>query len=532
MSRGTAEYMVGSRHDPLAAKTLRAEDAPPLTLVHAFEGLLQTAKELPPIVLVPTTRRRRGFRKYVHSIPRPRLALRFFIADHARMTLDRVRRRMLAAAALGNATSEDEEERTSVTQYLESLSVRNRALYSTSLVLLTIVLTRVVLLAVPDAVRLFGGMGLENQVSQIDKLLMEISRTSSNLASLEDLVRALQTAPLRTVAFVGTSLTTVVYVELRLLVPSYRLKRTMFNLYPQQQRVASTPTRWAVQRAIGVYDLERNVLRRLGDAAKHEAPFDLIVPAMLMPSVLFLGWMSIDAGRQSIQPGDPLLSYTVGSAIVIGAVARLAWLTRAWLRRIGPDAGPYLPTEVRVRGTPLVVTLREPQTIFWTTAVFGVICIGTAIAAADGRSLQALQNVRFLVLAFVIAPLWYRMNRDLSAFLAARGARRPGRPLLSLLAMALGWLGQLPQAYPFATIATPRAWIMTAMVLISTGWVLTSVFNMCRRVQRAAALARPDDRGVLHPPLVVAGFVVFPWALAHIQGEMNTVWARVGDGLD
>ena len=94
--------MLESERDPAVATATRAAGDEPnaSTLVHAFEEVLQAAYDLPPVVVVPYTYRRRGIRQYFHSLPRPPLFLRFFIIDHARTTLDRTRRRSSEAMAL------------------------------------------------------------------------------------------------------------------------------------------------------------------------------------------------------------------------------------------------------------------------------------------------------------------------------------------------------------------------------------------------------------------------------------------------
>jgi len=514
--------MLESRSDQAVATSSRGDRDEPnaSTLVHAFEEVLQAAYELPLIVTVPCTHRRRGLRRYLHSLPRPPLFLKFFVVDHARTTLERIRRRMLAVAALGTAADDDEARRQCVTQYLESLPIHGRVLYSTSLVALTIVVTQFVLLSVPGAAESFGATGMAQEADVIHRLLSTITEATSNLSSLGGLLVAVGDAPLRTVAFVFTSLTTVLYVELRSFVPAFRLKRTMFNLYPQPQLVSSTPARWGVQRATGLYEVEGTVLAELGAPPRREVPFDLIVPALLLPALLFLAAMMIEAGRASWwQEGEPHLSYTIASAIIAGVLARLGWLTRAYLRRTRRYAGPYLPSEVQIRGTDLIVALREPLTIFWATAVAGAFSAGVGVAAANNDPLRAFDVARFLALVFVVAPLWFRMNRDLSAYLSVRGAARPGFPVLSLLAMAIGGLVQMSGVPVLAVIAAAAA-------------VVVSVYNTCGRVQRAEVLAgNQNATNMLPPALLIVGFVVFPVVLAHIQRAINMVWRSDGDVL-
>lgn len=498
-------------------------------LVYAFEDVVQTTYGLPPVVMVPATHRRRGYRRYVHSLPRPRWLLRFFVVDHARMTLDVVHRRLLATAALGRETDETGKDREAVKYYLDGLPTQRRPLYSTSLAVLTVVLTSFVLLSIPDAIERFGGTGMARNVDEINALLSTLRIIGADVTSLDAFFDAVRRAPLETVAFVLTSLLTVLYVELRPFVPAFRLKRAMFNRYPRPQDVSSTPAPWSVQRATGLYDLERSVVRDVGAPPRREVPFDLIVPALLMPSLLYLGWLLVQNGLFTLPLGERLLNYLFGVALIAGALVRLGWLTRAWLRRTRAYAGPYLPAEVRIHGTRLVVALRDPHSILATTGVLGALCVGISIVGVRdfGSSILTLFGMRpttfdaarFLLLGFVIAPVWYRINRDVSAYLKVRGASRTGRPWLSLLAMATGWLGTFDRSF------------LAVVAVAAICWVLVSVYNTGRRVQRAEATAMAEPT-LLPPALLAAGFVAFPFVLRHIQRALNAAWRADGDLLD
>ncbi|HSK90363.1 MAG TPA: hypothetical protein VK875_03530, partial [Euzebyales bacterium] len=123
----------------------------------------------------------------------------------------------------------------------------------------------------------------------------------------------------------------------------------------------------------------------------------------------------------------------------------------------------------------------------------------------------------FFVFIGVIAPLWFRMNRDVSAYLHLRGAPRPGWPVLSLLAMGSGWLG---------TVASSPQ-----MIVAATGWVAISVYNTCRRIERAALHAAHSTDRLLPPLLLVAVFIIFPLVLAHVQHVMNSLWRNDGEVL-
>lgn len=514
--------MLGSHREPSDRMTARpSDDVRPRSLVHAYESVLQAASRLPPVVKVPSTYRRGGYRRYVRWLPRPTLLIQFFIIHHVRASLDHVRRRMLAISALGEGSDDDEAQREAVTQYLESLPTYHWTLYSVSLVLLTIVVTRFVLIQVPGAMEAFGG--LSEQMGVTDRLLGTIRDASQSLSSIQDLLREIDEAPAQTTAFVFTSLVTVLYVELRLFVSSFRLMRAMCNLHPMEDLLTETPARWSMQRATGVYDLERSVGRRLNTRPPREVPFDLIVPALLMPSLLYLAVLFIQQGLRNLQAlrpdASPRLSFIIAAAIVACVIARLAWLTRVWLRRQRPDGGPYLPSEVLIRDSQLIVAVRDPGTILWSTAVAATFCIGLGVGAAsssmDGpMGVDPFDAAIFLVLAFVIAPVWFLMNRDVSAYMAARGDPRPGRPVVSLLAMVVGGV------------------LADTSLLITALFVLSSAYTTARRVERAAQIAGSDQRQAPQPALVTVGFVAFPLALAYVQRVLNALYSREGDLVD
>lgn len=487
-------------------------------LAQGYESVLRATDTLPFFVAVPSTHRRRGFRRHVNSLPRPKLGLRFFVVDHARRVLELERRRLLAAAALGDEPASREGRRDSVGLYLESLPKHQRAIFSSSLLITTVLVTQFVLAFVSDAPRLFGDVGMD-ELPFIEQLLSSISAATSSLSSIDNLFVAVSRAPFRALAFVMTSLCTALYLELRPLLPGYRLKRAIFNLYPHVGEVTSTPARWSVQRASGLYDVERAVMRDLKARPPRELPFDLVVPALLMPSVLFLGAIGIEAAQTSIRPEDPWFTYTMATGVIIAALARLFWLARAWHRRTRASSAPHLPSEVRIRDSHLVVALRDPDTILWTTAIAGAMSI--ALSFTTDNVAPPLSNARFLVLLFVIAPLWLRMNRDLSAYLRLRDDPRPGRPEVSFLAMASGWIG-----------FTPGSAVHLVVAALTTGWVLVSVYNTGKRIQRAQSLAGVQRHRVGPPWLLVLGFPVFPLTLAHMQRAINATWQTDGELLD
>lgn len=545
----------------------RTDGSPtPTSLMHDYEHVLQAARRLsfstsePPaspltaatarslrrlFVSVPSSHRRTGIRRWVHTLPRPRWFLRYFVVDHMRRTLDAVRRRLLARAALRHP-DDDAAQREAVAYYVESLPPQHRLFYSASLVALTVVLTRFLLLHVPGAAAQFGGTGSPGEADVIERLLTSVERTAAGMGSFDGLLAALATSPLRTTAFVVTSLATVLFVELRWLVPAFRLKRMLWNLHPRTDLLTRTPASWSVQRAVGVYACERSVARRLGAPPPREVPFDLIVSVLALPCLLFLAGMLVEMGTlDAAQPGEPWLSYTLAAAIVLGVGTRLGWLTRTWLRRMHAPDGPYLPSEARIRDSDLVIALRDPRTIAWATAAAAVVCVGIGLTVANVEVrtagvfdrvhpvLTAFDRSRFLILVLVVGPLWYRINRDLHAYLSVRGDPPKGWPVLSLLAMAVPGLG--------STALQP------GLVVAGAALIAATVYRTCDRIRRAREIAgcQPDATPsggaardeLTAPPLpssasMVLRFVAFPVALAQIQRAVNTIWACDGQVLD
>lgn len=514
---GVSDRGTGGRRpqpaDPSPSPSVATSGAPVPLLLQAYDDVIQAALDLPPVVVVPYTHRRRGLWRFFHALPRPRWRLHAAIVRHVEGTLDLIRRRLLAAAALGRAPEPHLADPLAVEQYLQSLPTRDWKVRFTTLLVIGVVVTRFVLVHLPGVTRSLGGDAVSKQHEVIERMLDAIGRLSSDLSSLDSLLLAVPEAHLDVILFLATALATILYLELRIFVPSFRLKRMLFNLYPQLKGLTTTTSGWGVQQSTGLYELERSALRRVGARTKHEFPWDLVVPALLMPSLLYLGGLMIHAGFAQPVRGDPLMSLISGGAIIGVALARLAWLARAGWRRRSESREPYIPCETRIRDTQLVVKLRDPATVLLATGLAGAAWFGVGLAHPDGP-LQGLHVARFFTFLVVIAPVWYRMNRELCEFVRARGGARAGWPVLSLLAMASGGL------------------FRSGMSLVPTAWVLASVYGTCRRIQRAESIAGEADSGLRPLWLLVPGFVFFPAVVAHLQGALNTIWSRQGHALD
>lgn len=482
-------------------------------LLLGYEDVVETIRNLPVVVVVPSTHRRRGLLRFVHALPRPRWFLLSFAVRHAETTLDSLRRRLLASSALGHASRADQADREAVEQYLQSLPTRKWKAYPAFLLMTTVLFTRFTLINLPGVTEFLAGSDVSADSDAITRILDRIGRLSSDLSSWSDLLMALSGARAEVTLLLAATLLVTLYIQLRLLLPSFRLKRMLFNLYPDMDRLASTTASWSVPLSTGLYRLERSVFRGLSGRPPHESPFDLVPPALLVPLLLYVGGLVIHAGLVQPVDGDPILSFTLGLAIIIGGAARLAWLLRTWLRRTSNQHGHYMPYEARIRNTSAVVTTHNPLSLLMVTGLAGAFWLGLAFARY-GASLEALHATRFFVMPLVIAPVWYRMNRELFEFIRAHEPARAGRPVLSFLAMAFGWFRPTP------------------LLVLSTLWVFASVYGTCRRIKRAEDIAGRTESNLSPISLLVPGFVVFPLVLAHLQAALNSIWRTEAEVLE
>lgn len=464
-----------------------------VALVRAYATVTVEAERLPPVVLVrPGERWAGGLGRIV---PRPRWFLRFFIVEHARRTLDAIRRHLLMEAATRPEDDADEVQRRSVSMYLDAVASHRRALFTTSLLLLTVAATRLLLMQVPGAIRLFGGM--QEQAADIRELLTAIEGAIRNPTNPDMLVARIAEWPVRTVAFVVTTLCTALYLVLRPLVPAFKLKRTLFNLHPEVGDVRSAPARYNVRQATGLYHTERSILDRLGVHRATEPAWDLFVPALILPAGLFLAVLMVDYGRQHwVDPRQPLLSNTIATALVIVVLMRLAWLSHTWtLRR--------LPVDDCKRRSPAVLrgSLRDPWTVGFL--VLMAACFSWSVGEAAGMPTNPTPAIaRFLFVLFVFAPMWCWLSWQV------------GEALHEHIVVSVAWATASAAALVpvgFGTSMRPGA---VALAFAAIG--VTGI-----RLRRAEATVRPARGGAVHPALLAMGLVLPPLLVAHVQHVLN-----------
>jgi hypothetical protein len=490
-------------------------------------------------------------------LPRPRLLLRLFAVEHVRRVLDVLHRRLLADAAAGD---DDAAERDAVERYLRSLPAPRRTAQVTLLVVSTFVILRVALLVVPGAARWFGGTGTVAEATVISGLLTALEQVARNMSSFEGLIEELAAAPLSTIAFVATSVATVLWLELRPFLPGFRLHRALWNLSgttvdvpdgsprspgvrPVTERLRAVPASWHLQRTDGLYADERRVLRTAGAAAPAEPAFDLLVSALALPSLLFLAGLLIAAGRASrvLDASEPLLSYSLAAAVTAGVAARSWWLLRAWLCRQGARRSS-VGDHRRITDTSLVVRRRSPWSLAIGSLVATACCagVGIATAAAYDASLAIemaglgeatlpvtpFAATRFLAAPFVLAPIWFLLTRDLAAYRTVRhdgGWHTRAQPVVATAVIALGAL----------VTAFTESWVIVVLgitvVAVSAAHTAWHIERLSRNIDGGPP---PDRRWFESPAAVVVLFLIaFPLALAALQRALNELWRRDGHAL-
>lgn len=555
-------------------------DGPPLApgqLVAAYEAVLGTVRDLtsvdpsatdPPlstwgllrarirhlVVWVASMHLPRGASYRLRRLPRARPLLHLFTAEHIRWVLSRIQRRLLARAAAGH---DDASQREAVERYLQSLPPSRRTAQVTALVVTTFVVLRLALLAVPGAARSFGGTGTGTEAAMVSRLLTALEQVARDISSLQGLIDELSMAPWSTIAFVATSVATVLWLELRLFVPAFRLHRALWNLHgtaidvagpavsgaerPVAIRVRDVPASWHVQRAEGLYEAERGVLRGLGAAPPKEPAFDLVVSALALPSLMYLTGLLMQAGQANrvLDASEPLFSYTLAAGVAFGVAARAWWLVRAWMRRQGTRRAA-VGDEVLITGTRLVVTCRSPHALAIGSLAAAACSAGVAVstAAASEASLAiamaglgeasppvtVFAATRFLVTLLVIAPLWVAVTRDVAAHLAVRDDRRwqvRAHPMVATAAIVAGGL--------LTSITQVGVLVVLGVTLVA--W---SVHRTTSLVHEMSGRARTPGHLPLPSPGVVVGafLLAFPLALAMLQRALNDVWVRDGRPLD
>ena len=490
-------------------------------LLHAYELAMLQAGRLPLFVLIPTAPLRPGFAGRLARLPRPRWFLRWFLTRHIRRTLEGLGRRYNARAGFSTLPPAMRRDQEAARSYLDSLPPTGSRVKLVLLAGVALAIgSRLVVLATTFMVDLFstlrppeeGGRATgryEELADKVTKLLVP-----SEASTREALDALLRSDPAEILLFF-IAVVVVLYVVLRPLTPSFRLKRMLFNCgasFDERRRVL--PARWSLERACGVYRLERRVFEELRIAPfdrypaprVHEHPFDLAVGVGIALVAAVVGIDQMLYSRELyFTPGD-----LVSGALIVGlSVARLFWLRRAFRRRaVDPDER-WFPFWIRLSGTDLPVKVENPWRIFIASSCPWLLILAFVWDAQINESPDTLGTGIFLLLVTsgpVIALWVYRVGRELGYLeVSCTGRqRRRGAKFLSAISMGAGWCLIVPP--------------------------LITGYRIGQRVRTAQKRSGVTDR-VCRPWVAAAGALPlgFPLLGFFLQRQLNTLWTSAGE---
>lgn len=496
-----------------------ARDSQVCELLGAYQGVLETVRDLP---LVPMVLWRHGHRSglgRLHYLPRPRWLLRFFVVRHIDRALASLSRRFSARAALRLAPDSEQRDREAVREFQQSLPPIRLKIYLTLLTVATIILGRPIVDRVATVVLSLVQLGHARSLAGIPDLRRQVRDSVEKLGavltpdftSVNEALKALLNGGLKQVALVMLGLALSLYVVLRPFVPAFRLKRMLFNLAPEPERHRRSATaRWSVPQTTGIYERERMLFEGLGWRAPREFPFDLVVLALVMLAPMVLGGLWISLSPIAPIREDRAMDLEFGVWLLIFALLRLGWLYRTWRRRQSSEHVMYMPFGARIRGSRAVAKV-ESSLFVGARAFLTFLFFFLFIMMGNPNSRYTILISIAIVYAFfgamlVSLPWWYRIHRELRDLDQSYDTGEfSGRPVLSLLMMTIGWLVVLP---PFI-----------------------SIFRLGRCVQRAQA--RAGHAMTLRSPWILApGLLFCPILFAYLQHELNKIWAIEGEPLD
>jgi hypothetical protein len=488
-------------------------------LLGAYQQVLDTVRDLPLVPMILWRHRHRGLGR-LQYLPRPRWLLRFFVVRHIDRAVASLSRRYSARAALRLAPDSEQRDREAVREFQQSLPPIRLKTYLTLLIVMTIILGRPIVDKVVTIIlnisqngagrSLAGSPDLRRQVrDSVEKLGAALT---PDFTSVNEALQALLNGGLKQVALVTLGLALSLYVVLRPFVPAFRLKRMLFNLAPEpQRRRRSTTARWSVAHTTGIYKRERMLFEELGWRAPREFPFDLIVLALIMLAPMVLGGLWIRLSQIDLIREYRAMDLGMGVWVLTFALLRLGWLYRTWRRRQSTEHVMHVPFEVRIHGSRAIAKVEGA--LFVGARAFLVLLFVLFILVANHDPQITLLDVILtailltsLAAMLVSLPWWYRVNRELRDLDQLYDAHKfSRRPVWSLLMMTIGWVVLLP---PFI-----------------------SIFRLGRCVQ--IAQARAGHQVTLRSPwILVPELLFFPVLCAHLQHELNAIWAIEGEPID
>jgi hypothetical protein len=498
-------------------------------LLGAYQEVLDTIGELPLVPMVLWRRRR-----LLHYLPRPRWLLRFFVVRHVGRVLASLGRRYSARAALGSAADAEQQDREAVREFQQSLPPTRQNLYLIVLIVATIVVGRPVIdRVITQAFAYTQGGGrseLRREAREMVKTLGEavsVDFTSANRA-----VNALLSGGLIPVAVVTLGLALSLYVVLRPFVPAFRLKRMLFNLAPDSEgHSRSAIAGWSVSHATGIYERERRLLEELGGRPPRESPFDLIVPALLM--LLPLAWGGLALVLALIDPEVRWRVYYLSMAafMLILTLARLGWLYQTWQRRQSGRPGPYMPFEVRIRGSGVVAKVERPLgvRVLLFLLIFLFVLVGEGYPFDPELTFLGLLKTALLAALGFSIPVsllwWDRMDREVRD-LAHSPETRKSQTRSDLLRLTIIVGGTILLSAFINPSDRDILWEIVGGIVLFLAFMRTG-----RDIRRAQA--RAGQRESLRFAWMLApGLLLHPFLLAYLQHELNKVWAVEGEPLD
>lgn len=490
-------------------------------LLRAYQGVLDTVRDLPPIPMVLWRHGYRGGLGRLHYLPRLRWLLRFFVVRHIDRALASLGRRYSARAALRLMADSEQRDREAVREFQQSLPPIRLKTYLTLLTVATIILGRPIVDRVASFVLNIAELGHSRSLAGIPDLRRQVRDSVEKLGaaltpdftSVNEALKALLNGGLKQMALVMLGLALSLYVVLRPFVPAFRLKRMLFNLAPEpERRRRSATARWSVPQTIGIYERERMLFEGLGWRAPREFPFDLVVLALVMLAPMVLGGLWIRLSSIDQVKANRAMDLEFGAWLLVLALLRLGWLYRTWRRRQSSGHVMYMPFGARIRCSRAVAKVESPLFVGARASLaFLFFFLFIRMGNPSSRYTLLTDISIAIVYAFfgamlVSLPWWYRIHRELRDLDQSYDTSEFGRrPVLSLLMMTIGWLVVLP---PFI-----------------------SIFRLGRCVQRAQA--RAGHAMTLRSPWILApGLLFCPILFAYLQHELNKIWSIEGEPLD
>jgi hypothetical protein len=231
-------------------------------LLAAYSDTLDTVDRLRWAPLVAVWWSYRSPRRTPLRLPRPAFMLRSVTVRHMERVLGPLEGRLRRRVALGTATPEETDAMNAVAGFRASLPTVSWRLRVGLLALGTLVLSRVLAKLVPNTLEVNFGFPGEADLNRLfDKTLAASQPTTGSVGSAID---SLFEASFAELAVVAVLLVLSLYLLLRPVMTSFRLKRMLFNLHPDaEHRIRDTPASWSVSRATGVYDLERSAFEQI-----------------------------------------------------------------------------------------------------------------------------------------------------------------------------------------------------------------------------------------------------------------------------